>query len=96
MISRKICKPQYSHSWESSRWGKTSTMRTLLKCIAYKLINLNQTSQKIQYKVNIDCKRGNIGNCHLEKTTVSQGEAETDSGYQGVTISNVTLLCGQC
>ena len=71
-------------------------MSTLLKCFADKLINLNQASQKIQYKINIDCTRGNIGNCHPEKNIVNQGEAENEGGFRGVTISNVTLLCRQC
>ena len=36
---------------------------------------------------------GNMGNCHLEKTNVDQGEVEVDIGFRGVTISHVTLLC---
>ena len=38
-----------------------------------------------------------MGNCHPEKTNVDRGEAELGChiGFQGVTISHVTLLCSQ-
>ena len=43
----------------------------------------------------LTAQEGNMGNCHLEKTDVDRGEAEVDIGFQGVTISHVTLLCNQ-
>ena len=36
-----------------------------------------------------------MGNCHLEKTNIDQGEGKFDIGFGGVTIFHVTLLCSQ-
>ena len=36
-----------------------------------------------------------MGNCHPVKTNVDRGKAEVDIGFQGVTISHVTLSCSQ-
>ena len=36
-----------------------------------------------------------MGNYNPEKTNVYQGEAEVDIGFQGVTVSHVTLSCSQ-
>ena len=38
-------------------------------------------------------REGTIENSNPEKTAVEGGEAKVDSGFRGVTISNVTLLC---
>ena len=36
-----------------------------------------------------------MGNCQPEKTNVHRGEDDLDIGFQGVTISHVTLSCSQ-
>ena len=42
---------------------------------------------------NIGCTKGNIGNCHHLKTSVCL--ASVNSGFLGMTISNVTILYSQ-
>ena len=41
----------------------------------------------------LTAQEGNMGNCHPEKTNVYRGEVEVDIGFQGVSISKVTLSC---
>ena len=36
-----------------------------------------------------------MGNFHPEKTNVDRAQAEVDCSFQGVTITDVTLLCSQ-